>query len=356
MNEPTYEELEHRINELEKTKKRLSLATKAANVGLFDYNVKTREVYGTDAWFTMLGYEAMELPHVFETWVNLLHPDDKENSLSYFENYFKEVVDDKEKMYEQENRMRKKDGTYSWILARGRISDWEGDVPVRFIGTTVDVTDMKKSREKLVEQADELRDWNDNLLGKIDDKTKEINEMNKILSRKNKVLESRDQIVEFILDFHDVNESKSFIVEKILELVDVHQIVIYSLPENNIFNAQLGMKQEENKVTNFSKSELKDFPELPLLDTKNINKAILKGTSKENFINEYALFLPLVKANKHLGYIVIDNTYNKSPVPHEDIDIVADFASLVGIVLFDHCVICSTEFLDETIQDVLKDF
>ena len=43
-------------------------------------------------------------------------------------------------------------------------------------------------------------------------------------------------------------------------------------------------------------------------------------------------------------------------MPHEDIDIVADFASLVGIVLFDHCVICSTEFLDETIQDVLKDF
>jgi len=216
--------------------------------------------------------------------------------------------------------------------------------------------ELKKSREKLVEQADELRDWNVNLLSKIDDKTTEINEMNKILSRKNKVLESRDQIVEFILDVHDVNESKSFIVEKILELVDVHQIVIYSLPENNIFNAQFGMKQEENKVTNFSKSNLKDFPELPLLDTKNINKAILKGTSKENSINEYSLFLPLVKGNNHLGYIVVDNTNNKSPVPQEDIDIVADFASLVGVVLFDHTVTSTTELLDETIQDVLKDF
>lgn len=216
--------------------------------------------------------------------------------------------------------------------------------------------ELKKSREKLKDQANELREWNENLLGKIDDKTKEINEMNKTLSRKNMVLECRDQIVEFILDVHDVNESKSFIVEKILELVDIHQIVIYSLAENKIFNAQFGMKKEKNKITNFAKSDLKDFPELPVLDTNNISKEILKGISKENKINEYSIFLPLIKANNHLGYIVIDNSLNQSPIPVEEIDIVADFASLVGVVLYDHAVTSTTELLDETIQDVLKDF
>jgi len=140
---------------LRESEERFDLATKAANVGLWDIMINTGEVYFSPLWMKMLGYGHRELPHTFETWLMLQHPEDKEKSLAGYNDYLEGVVKDSEIFYEQEFRMKTKDGTYLWILGRGRVASWENGNPVRILGTHVDITEQKLAAEenkKLEEQ------------------------------------------------------------------------------------------------------------------------------------------------------------------------------------------------------------
>ena len=60
--------------------------------------------------------------------------------------------------YENEHRLLCKDGSYKWILARGKVIEWTEDgKPRRIIGTHSDITDRKRMEEALRESQERLR-------------------------------------------------------------------------------------------------------------------------------------------------------------------------------------------------------
>ncbi|MHC4439667.1 MAG: PAS domain S-box protein, partial [Planctomycetota bacterium] len=65
---------------LRKSRERLSLALNAANDGLWDWNIKTGEVYFSPRYYTMLGYKFNEFPPSYEAWANLLDPDERDET------------------------------------------------------------------------------------------------------------------------------------------------------------------------------------------------------------------------------------------------------------------------------------
>ena len=72
---------------LQISEERFRLAMEATTDGLFDWNLQTGEVFFSPRYYTMLGYDPDELPASYDTWMQLLHPDDKEcalNSISEF--------------------------------------------------------------------------------------------------------------------------------------------------------------------------------------------------------------------------------------------------------------------------------
>ena len=84
---PTYEELEQRIKELELhleqmeetlrvTVERNRLATSAAKVGVWDWNIKTGDFYLDPNIKAILGYTDDEIPNDVEIWVKYVHPED----------------------------------------------------------------------------------------------------------------------------------------------------------------------------------------------------------------------------------------------------------------------------------------
>jgi len=88
-----------------KTHERLELAMDAGEHGFWDWNLDTNDIYFSPRYFTMLGYEPGELPMKLETWVNLMHPDDKKTIVPEVENYVKNS-----QAYEVEFRLKTKDG------------------------------------------------------------------------------------------------------------------------------------------------------------------------------------------------------------------------------------------------------
>ena len=49
-----------------------------ANDGLWDWNVRTNEVYYSPRWYTMLGYPSDQEGGDLNTWASLVHPEDME--------------------------------------------------------------------------------------------------------------------------------------------------------------------------------------------------------------------------------------------------------------------------------------
>jgi PAS domain S-box-containing protein len=126
---------------------RNKLATSAAKVGVWDWNIETGDFYLDPNIKAILGYTDDEIPNDIEVWVKFVHPEDSEAVMETAQ----ACLDGKIPKYIFEHRMLHKDGSIRWILARGRaIRDTNGNA-VRLIGTDTDITDRKQVEEALWE-------------------------------------------------------------------------------------------------------------------------------------------------------------------------------------------------------------
>jgi PAS domain S-box-containing protein len=127
------------------TEERFALATAGANDGLWDWNVTTGEVYYSRRWKDILGCAGDEVaPHVDE-WRTRLHPDDLPHAAAAVLAH----LGGQSPFYVSEHRLRHKDGSYRWVLARGLcVRDAHG-VPTRVAGSLTDVTDRKREQAEL---------------------------------------------------------------------------------------------------------------------------------------------------------------------------------------------------------------
>lgn len=120
---------------------RLNLATKAARIGLWDWNVQTGQAYFNDTFYTMLGYQPGELPMTLETWKTLAHPGDIKEAM----NALKRCLAGEVACYVNEHRVRCKDGSWLWIRDTGEVIERDADgSPRRMIGVHVDIDESKR--------------------------------------------------------------------------------------------------------------------------------------------------------------------------------------------------------------------
>ncbi len=113
------------------------------NVGTWEWNIQTGETRFNERWAEIIGYTLAELqPTTIQTWSKLAHPDDLAKSNAIIE----EVFSGKRDFYECEARMRAKDGTWIWVLDRGKVvaHDDQGH-PLRMSGTHMDITHRKQA-------------------------------------------------------------------------------------------------------------------------------------------------------------------------------------------------------------------
>jgi two-component system sensor histidine kinase/response regulator len=130
---------------LRASEERWQLAVQGSSDGIWDWKIDTNEHFFSKRWKEMLGYADHELPNRREIWEERIHPDDRERSLQAIKDHF----DHKTPYYSIEHRLRCKDGTYKWILARGQASWGETGKPVRMTGSHTDIHERKQTEERL---------------------------------------------------------------------------------------------------------------------------------------------------------------------------------------------------------------
>lgn len=139
---------EHTLHESETL---MALAIEGSGTGIWDRNVASGEIYYSTTWKAMLGYAESEVSNRIEDSYTRVHPDDLEFVKATIQAHF----DRKTPTYKVEHRIRCKDGSYKWILSRGKVvsRDQHGQ-PLRMIGTTTDITATRTLSERLQQTVD----------------------------------------------------------------------------------------------------------------------------------------------------------------------------------------------------------
>ena len=130
------------------SRERYAVAVRGSRDGLWDWDILTGQSYYSPRWKAMLGYGEDELTNTHDQFVSLLHPDDRDRAASTIRDYLDGFSDE----YEQEIRLRHRDGDYRWILTRGVAVRGEDGRPCRMAGSHTDITARKLAEVYLSDQ------------------------------------------------------------------------------------------------------------------------------------------------------------------------------------------------------------
>ncbi|MEW6347705.1 MAG: PAS domain S-box protein [Thermodesulfobacteriota bacterium] len=169
--EQTHVRLKNTQEALRESETRLQRAMEASADGIWDWDISTGETYYSPSYFSMLGLAPGEYPKHFTTWLDLMHPEDREHALGDNQ----DCICGKTESFATEFRMLHKDGTWRWILGRGKCvaRDPHGKA-IRLVGTHTDITERKRAEEA-------LRKAHDQLELRVRERTAELNAVNEEL-------------------------------------------------------------------------------------------------------------------------------------------------------------------------------
>ncbi|MCA1975145.1 MAG: PAS domain-containing protein, partial [Caenispirillum sp.] len=139
---------------------RLSMALENGEFGLWDWNVQTGSVYFSPTMETMLGYEPGSWERHVDAWERLVHPDDRAMVRATLGDH----LEGRTPLYECEHRIRRADGSWAWILDKGKVVERDdAGRPTRAVGTHTDITVRKQQQQVLAEKSRRLEESNRDL-------------------------------------------------------------------------------------------------------------------------------------------------------------------------------------------------
>ena len=143
-----------------KFKERFELALCGSKTSILDWDMVKNTLYISSSWKEMLGYRDDELPNSLNTWKKIAHPQDIKRVLRSIKKHRQKHL----KIFENNHRLRHKDGYWVWILGRARIIyDAEGKA-IRMIGTHTDITEEKELQLKYSHYAQILEQIHDSVI------------------------------------------------------------------------------------------------------------------------------------------------------------------------------------------------
>ncbi|NWF79705.1 MAG: EAL domain-containing protein [Chloroflexi bacterium] len=134
---------------LRESEERYALAARGANDGLWDWDLRTNQIYYSPRWKAMLGFAEHELGTDPAEWFERVHPDDRERLEIHLQAHFRRLITH----FQHEYRIRASDQSYRWMLCRG-LAVWDAHgTATRIVGSQTDITDRKRAEQRLLHDA-----------------------------------------------------------------------------------------------------------------------------------------------------------------------------------------------------------
>jgi PAS domain S-box-containing protein len=127
---------------LRKTIERLDLATSAAHLGIWDWDIQKNELVWDDRMYQLYGIKREKFAGAYEAWLAGIHPDDRRAS-----DEVSRQAQRGEREYDTEFRVVWPDGTIRHLRAYAVIVRDPAGKPLRMTGTNYDITEHKQAEE-----------------------------------------------------------------------------------------------------------------------------------------------------------------------------------------------------------------
>jgi len=126
-------------------------------LGFFDLNFLKNEIYYSPTWKRQLGYADAALPNTYETWLNLIHPDDS----SAAPDRQGRVGSTGGRPFSHEFRLKHAEGHYVWVHSVGIQHYGPNGALQRVMGANLDVSDRKEFEEAALRADERLQSLGD---------------------------------------------------------------------------------------------------------------------------------------------------------------------------------------------------
>jgi PAS domain S-box-containing protein len=165
------QELAASMFQVQNLAERMTLATDAAQMGVYDWNLITEKVAWNDYHTRLMGYVSGATEYSYADWERRVHPED----LPIVQAAIKLAMTDRTD-YASEYRVVWEDGSIHWIDGFGRFYYDRDGQPIRMTGVIDDITDRKQSQQALQESEARYRSlieatsqiiWNTNAEGEL---------------------------------------------------------------------------------------------------------------------------------------------------------------------------------------------
>ena len=187
------------VEEIQHSEERYALAARAANDGLWDWELGTSSVYYSDRWKAMIGHQESDIGTSPDEWFRRVHRGD----LPRLRQALSDCIDGKREVMECEHRLRAADGTYRWMRCQAlAVRTGPGGSATRLVGSLTDVTAQRELEEKLRYGA-----HHDALTG-LPNRTLFLDRLTQALARSRRNPEARIALLFLDLDgFKQVNDN-----------------------------------------------------------------------------------------------------------------------------------------------------
>lgn len=137
--------IQEKTKELAQSEERYELAVSGTNDGIWDWDIRTDEVYYSPVWLKILGYRPKDLPFQLSSWSEKIHPEDVALAEQKMRDHLASITE----IYEHTQRIKHQQGHYIWIEVKGKcLRDNKGE-PYRMLGTITDISARKQAEEEL---------------------------------------------------------------------------------------------------------------------------------------------------------------------------------------------------------------
>lgn len=307
------------IEQLEESEMRLNLATNSARIGLWDWDIKSGNTIYNEQWANIIGYTLSELePLNIQTWIKYIHPEDLEKSDELLLKHFNGELD----FYENEIRLRHKDGDWIWVLNRGKVIEWDSARnPIRMVGTHIDIT-----KRKLIEEE---------------------------LKRKEKIISAAAFSIKELLQNRNYLNALHNCFELIGKATQVDRIYLFinTYDDKGIYTSQKLEWSSEKYRTNIKDSDFQNIPFQDLNDFISglINNKPFYGITEEltpskikEFLNSRNtlsyMIIPIFVENTFWGFIGFDQCKYERYWSESEFSTLSAFSSSIGKTIERHLI------------------